>query len=142
MHPDRGILPRNHLEDACVKLDHLVILVSNLEASLPFYEALFTAVGWTKSRPHVWVDDTGIMVDIKQATDLARPYGRFAPGLNHMGVTAPDRAAVEAVARAMAAAGFEVPEIEIFDADEALFLKDPDGMRIEVTSYGTATRAG
>ena len=36
----------------------------------------------------------------------------------------------------MAEAGFEAPDVQTFDKDLALFLKDPDGMRIEITVYG------
>jgi hypothetical protein len=35
---------------------------------------------------------------------------------------------------AMAEAGFEVPEIQEFPDGSALFLKDADGMRIEILS--------
>ncbi len=122
-----------------MKLDHLVILVADVEASVRFYDALFAAIGWTKRRAHVWVDPAGVAIDLKPATPDTRPYDRYAPGLNHLGVTAPDRAAVDAVAAELAAAGFDVPAIQIFDdADYALFVKDPDGMRIEVTAYGAA----
>ena len=31
--------------------------------------------------------------------------------------------------------GYEVPEVQVFGEDVAIFLKDPDGMRIELTVY-------
>ena len=41
-------------------------------------------------------------------------------------------AAFEAVAARVAAAGFEVPAVQSFGEARALFLKDPDGLRLEV----------
>lgn len=119
-----------------MKLDHLVILVSNPDASVPFYDALFAAIGWTKLRDHVWRDPGGVAFECKPAAAESRPYERYAPGLNHLGVTAPSRAAVRAVAAQMDEAGFEVAPAQLLGDDYALFLRDPDGMRVEVTAYG------
>jgi hypothetical protein len=33
-------------------------------------------------------------------------------------------------------AGYDVPDIQVFGEDIAIFLKDPDGMRIELSVYG------
>ena len=118
-----------------MKLDHLVILVSDLDASLPWYAAVLGALGFEKTRDHVWLNADGQAIDLKQAEDLSRPYGRFAPGLNHTGFRARDLAALEAVRSEVAAAGFEVPEVQDFGDDRAVFLLDPDGMRIEVSAY-------
>ena len=60
---------------------------------------------------------------------------RYAPGLNHLGFTAPNREAVVAVKDSMTKAGFEVADIQEFEKGSALFLKDADGMRLEVSCY-------
>ena len=60
------------------------------------------------------------------------PYQRYAPGLNHIGFTAPDRDAISQVQDVMKDAGYEVPDVQNFGEGIALFLKDPDGMRIEL----------
>ena len=117
-----------------MKLDHLVILVSDLDKSLPWYAAVLGALGFEKTRDHVWLNADGQAVDLKQAEDLSRPYGRFAPGLNHTGFLAPSTAALETVRQTVAAAGFDVPEVQDFGDDRAVFLLDPDGMRIEVAA--------
>ena len=118
-----------------MKLDHIVILLSDLKSGLPFYEALLPLIGFTRSRDHVFGNQDEVYLDLKQAGKPQHHYERHAPGLNHLGFTAPDREAIEGVRQAMAAAGFEVPEIQEFGDGSALFLKDIDGMRIEVACY-------
>jgi catechol 2,3-dioxygenase-like lactoylglutathione lyase family enzyme len=118
-----------------MKLDHIVILFSDLEAGLPFYETLLPLIGFRKTRDHVFGNEDGVHLDLKQASLPEQRYRRHAPGLNHLGFTAADRAAIESVQQAMSAAGFEVPEIQEFSDGSAIFLKDKEGMRIEIASY-------
>jgi len=114
--------------------DHALVMVSDLERSLPWYAAVLGAIGFRKSRDHVWLNEAEQAIDLRQAED-DRPYLRRGVGLNHMAFRAGGHAEVERVAAEVAAAGFEAPEIQHFGADRALFLMDPDGMRIEVISY-------
>lgn len=115
-----------------MKLDHIVILLSDVDRCLPFYEALLPLLGFSKTRDHVFANDEGIHLDFRSAAEPDRGYHRYAPGLNHMGFTARDRTQIERIGKAMLAAGFEVPEIQEFEDGSALFLKDNDGMRIEI----------
>jgi lactoylglutathione lyase len=119
-----------------MELDHLVLAVSDLEASLPWYDELLPRLGFRKTRAHVWVNGQGFGFDLQQANEPGRGYARAGVGLNHLAVRAPSRAAVDEVARAMASVGFEVPAVQELDGAYALFLKDRDGMRIEVTFEG------
>ena len=116
-------------------LDHIVILVRSLDASLPWYSALLGLLGFEKSRDHVWYDGA-LAIDLKEAADGTADYERYAPGLNHLGFTAPDEATLDRVRDGMVAAGLEVPEKQRFGKETATFFKDPEGMRIEVTVYG------
>jgi catechol 2,3-dioxygenase-like lactoylglutathione lyase family enzyme len=118
-----------------MKLDHIVLLVGSLDRSLPWYEALLPLIGFAKSRDHVWGNGDEVYIDLKEATEPGEGYRRYGIGLNHMGFTAPDKAAVEAIAGAMSAAGFDVPKLQRFGDGFALFMKDPDGMRIEISYY-------
>ncbi|MCH4892302.1 glyoxalase [Sphingomonas sp. SFZ2018-12] len=118
-----------------MKLDHLVIMVRSLETSLPWYDAMLGLIGFTKSRDHVWGNEDGVYIDLKQAEPETRDYARYGPGLNHLGFTAPTLDILHAVRAGMAAAGFEVPDIQAFGDSTATFFKDPDGMRIEVSHY-------
>ncbi len=118
-----------------MKLDHIVILVRSLDASLPWYSALLSLLGFEKTRDHVWFDGE-IALDLKEADAGTPDYEPYAPGLNHLGFTAPNEAALDAVRDSMASAGFDVPDKQHFGGQAATFFKDPDGMRIEVTVYG------
>jgi catechol 2,3-dioxygenase-like lactoylglutathione lyase family enzyme len=118
-----------------MKLDHTVVMVRSLEASLPWYTTLLGLLGFEKTREHVWWNGE-VAIDLKEARPETPDYERYAPGLNHLGFTAPDETALDAVRDAMAGAGFEVPEKQRFGTDIATFFKDPEGMRLEVTVYG------
>ena len=119
-----------------MKLDHIVLLVGSLDASLPYYETLLPLIGFTKSRDHVWGNGDGVFIDFKEAGEPGEGYRRYGVGLNHLGFTAPSAEALAAVAEAMRAAGFAVPETQRLGDALALFMKDPDGMRFEITYYG------
>ncbi|HVJ69939.1 MAG TPA: VOC family protein [Sphingomicrobium sp.] len=118
-----------------LKLDHIVILVRSLEASLPWYATILGLLGFEKARENVWWNGE-VAIDVKEAKAKTRDYERFGPGLNHLGFTAAVEADLDRICDAMAVAGFEVPDKQQFGADIATFFKDPDGMRLEVTVYG------
>lgn len=118
-----------------MKLDHIVLMVSDLEASLPYYEALLPLLGFKKGRDYVWGNSEGIYFDFKEATEIGEGYKRYGVGLNHLGFTASSKEAVEKIAATMSAGGFEVPELQRLGNNYALFMKDRDGMRFEITYY-------
>lgn len=119
-----------------MKFDHLVILVRSLEVSLPWYETMLGLLGFKKSRDHVWAGENGVAIDLREAKAATNEYERFAPGLNHLGFTAEDESAHDALRNAMSEAGFEVPDKQVFGEEgTATFFRDPDGMRIEVAVY-------
>ena len=115
-----------------MKLDHIVLLVSDLPKSVRFYETLLPMLGFRKTADHVFGNAEEVYFDLRQAENLDHSYQRYAPGLNHIGFTAPDRDAIGNVQEVMKDAGFEVPDVQSFGDGIAVFLKDPDGMRIEL----------
>jgi catechol 2,3-dioxygenase-like lactoylglutathione lyase family enzyme len=121
-----------------MKLDHIVILLSDVQANIPFYEALLPLLGLRKTRDHVFVNEDGTHLDFRPAEEPEHGYRRYAPGLNHLSFSAPDRATLERIRQAMAGAGFDVPEIQTFPDGDAIFFKDADGMRVEVGVYDAA----
>ena len=118
-----------------MQLDHIVLLLGDLKASLPYYETLLPLLGFSKSRDHVWGNEHGVYLDFKQAGEVGDGYRRHGVGLNHLGFTAPSRDELDRVAAAMAAAGFDVPEVQDFGDAQALFMKDRDGIRFEISVY-------
>ena len=118
-----------------MRLDHIVLMLSDLEASLPYYEALLPLIGFARTRDHVWGNADGVHLDFKQASDADEGYRRYGVGLNHIGFTAPSRAIVDEIGATMRAAGFDVPEPQDFGEAYALFMKDRDGIRFEIAAY-------
>ena len=116
-------------------IDHAAILVGSLERSLPYYRALLPLLGFAETPEGSWRNGSGFSLKLAEADPGSRAYDRRGAGLNHLGFAAADREAVSAVARGMAAAGFDVPGIQPFGESAALFLADPDGLRFEVSFH-------
>jgi catechol 2,3-dioxygenase-like lactoylglutathione lyase family enzyme len=117
-------------------VDHAAILVGSLERSMPYYRALLPLLGFSETPEGLWRNGGGFSLKFGEADPGARPYDRNGAGLNHLGFAAADREAVLAVASGMRAAGFEVPDIQPFGEAAALFMKDPDGLRFELSFHG------
>lgn len=118
-----------------MKIDHITILVSSLDRSMPYYERLLPLVGFTRKKEHVWTDGEGFFFQFLQARPDTNPYERYAAGMNHLGFSAATPDQVHAIRSSMQAAGFEVPDVQNLGGATALFMKDPDGMRFEITYY-------
>ena len=116
-----------------MKIDHVTLLVSSLEASMPYYARLLPLLGFEKKRDHVWTAGDGFFFQFLQARPDTRPYERHGAGMNHLGFGAATPEQVHAIRREMAAAGFAVPEVQDLGGATALFMKDPDGIRFEIT---------
>ena len=118
-----------------MNLDHMNILVRSLAQSMPYYDTLLNLLEFEKVRDHIWQNADGFVFQFFQARSDTHPYERYGAGLNHLGfgVDSPDR--VNQIRDAMASAGFPVPEIQNLGGAQALFMKDPDGIRFEITYY-------
>jgi catechol-2,3-dioxygenase len=133
-----GILQRREAinEDAMAtpaKLDHFTLLVGSFAASMPYYDVLLPLLGFTKRDAQVWQHADGLYLQFGEARAETRPYERYGAGMNHVGFGVGDPEAVEKIRSAMSNAGFAVPEIQDHGGVRALFLKDPDGIRFEVS---------
>ncbi len=118
-----------------MKIDHLTLLVSSLERSMPYYESLLPLLGFVKKRDHVWSNPNGLFLQFNQAKSGTRPYERYGAGMNHVGFSAETPEQVHTIRDAMQLAGFEVPDIQHLNGAVALFMRDPDGIRFEITAY-------
>lgn len=116
-----------------LKLDHLTILSRSFEAEERFYGALLPLLGFTQTKRGIWSDGAGFFLQFLEAEPGTRAYERRGPGLNHFGFAAPDEAFVTHVREAMIAAGFDIQPIQDLDGTKALFMPDPDGLRVEVS---------
>lgn len=118
-----------------MKIDHLVIQLADLEVGMQFYDRLMPILGFKKQRDHVFGNEQDIFIDFRAARDAEHCYQRHAPGLNHLGLVVPSCAELRALQQGLADHDLEVPEIQSFSDGKALFIKDPEGMRIEVGCY-------
>ncbi len=119
-----------------MKIDHITLSVSSLERSMPYYGKLLPLIGFSKIRDHIWADEERLFffqfVEAKPGTS---PYERYGAGMNHLGFSASSPDQVHAIRRAMQDAGFAAPDIQDLRGAVALFMKDPDGIRFEITYY-------
>jgi lactoylglutathione lyase len=115
------------------RLDHLALRVSSFDRSMPYYDALLPLLGFEKQREHAWSDGNGLFLQFDEAEPGARDYDRYGAGVNHIGFCAASLSHVEAIRDGMRAAGFEAPEMQLLSGASALFMKDPDGLRFEIT---------
>jgi catechol 2,3-dioxygenase-like lactoylglutathione lyase family enzyme len=117
-------------------IDHVGFEVAELDRSTPFYDAVFHALGarrmfesehavaWGINEPLVWI------------VVRSRPP---APGYGHLALTASGKAAVDAAyAAGLANGGSDDGEPgrrpQYGSGYYAAYLRDPDGLRVEVVS--------
>ena len=114
-----------------MKLDHLVLLASNLADSARHYGIILPRFGFEKSRDWVWVNPDGIAIDLRSAED-PQVYKRYAPGLNHFAFSAGSQAEFDQIVSDLSAAGIDLPAVQTFGDAMAIFIPDPDGLRLEI----------
>jgi glyoxylase I family protein len=129
------------------RLGHLDLVVSSLEESLPFYRGLLGPLGWR------WVhevegergeaiqylfrrDGQGSIGLRAQQSETPPPHDRYAVGIHHLALDAGSRRAVDRAARWARERGVEIesgPEEYAYSPGYyAVFLSDPDGIKLEV----------
>ena len=124
-------------------LDHIVIYASNREKSGRFYARLLGMLGFEEGRGGVFVRD-GLFFDIRakgNGAGDAAPRQCGDPGVDRIGFKASSSEAVDAIKDEMDAAGFNGELFEFHLGDRALFLPDPDGVRIRITWYANPPAA-
>jgi catechol 2,3-dioxygenase-like lactoylglutathione lyase family enzyme len=115
-----------------MEIDHFVLAVSNLAASVAHYDRLFPILGFRKSRDHVWTNEQQIFIELRLARDPSRAYVRQGVGLNHLGVRATSRAHVDELVASLRAVGVDAPAPTTIEEAYVCFVPDPDGVRIEI----------
>lgn len=116
-------------------LDHLTILSRDPEAAASFYGFLLPRIGFAQKKRGIWANAGGLHIQFAKAKEGTGDYGRYAPGLNHFGFTAPSAEAVETLAAELEAAGIEARLQHFEPGITALFVPDPDGLRVEISYY-------
>jgi glyoxylase I family protein len=142
-------------------LSHIDLTVGDPARAIPFYAALFEALGWRRMRvelpefqgeqPHraCWFTrgpdgvHFGIEVRPGRGENARRPVDRYAPGMHHMAFHAESQERVDAVHAAVVAAGGDVldPPADYSGHPSygpgyyAAFFADPDGIKLELVHF-------
>lgn len=121
-------------------IDHIQLIVRDIDASRRFYNAVFAAIGIPiagEGKDYFWADELFI-----STADSEAAAGKLT-GRHHIAFQAKDRAMVDA----FYAAGLEAGGVDNGKPGErpyhpgyyAAFLLDPDGNNIEAVHHGEAT---
>lgn len=128
-----------------IGIDHIYIAVSDLDRSEAFYDRVFVdALEFRKNKfalegdPHIQYFNRHFGYVLRPSrTSTANDAD--APGLHHFCLRVATVADVVAVATQLRFAGIAASEAELYTAYApdywAMFVTDPDGIRLEVTNY-------
>jgi glyoxylase I family protein len=129
------------------RVDHVDLVVGSLERSLPFYRELLGPLGWR------WVHETegergetihylfgfagrGAIGLRAQRSGRAQSHDRYSVGIHHLAINAGSRRAVDRAARWARNHDVEIEsgpqEYAYQPGYYAVFLYDPDGLKIEI----------
>ena len=116
-------------------IDHVGYEVSDLEVSGRFYDALFFALGIRRLHENDYVIGWGVTEPVFWLTARTEP----APGYGHLAFRASGKAAVDAAHAAGVAAGGTDdgppgPRAQYGPRYYAGYLRDPDGLRVEIVA--------
>jgi catechol 2,3-dioxygenase-like lactoylglutathione lyase family enzyme len=123
-------------------IDHIQLVVRDIEASRRFYKAVFAVLGIPvggDEKDYFWADELFI-----STTDSQAALGKLT-GRHHLAFQAKDRAMVDAFyAGGLKAGGVDngkPGERPYHPGYYAAFLLDPDGNNIEAVFHGEANRS-
>jgi glyoxylase I family protein len=129
-------------------VDHVDLVVSSIDRSLPFYRDLLAPLGWVgvvqqqgergETIHYLYGPDWGGSLGLRESqseTDDS-PHDRYAIGLHHLAIEAPTRTAVDRAANWLGREGAEIDggagERRYTPGYYAVFFFDPDGLKLEV----------
>jgi glyoxylase I family protein len=124
-------------------INHLDLTVSDLERSVAFYDQILGALGYVRSGEYAgevpnWTLRLGSLsmsIGLHAARTKAT-HDRYSPGLHHLAFHATSRNEVDeihALALSAGAVVLDAPaEYDYTPGYYALFLADPDGLKLEV----------
>jgi len=128
-------------------IDHVDLVVSSLERSIPFYEGLLRFLGYVEIGDIVGeqgervvymsrhLTDGSIGLRERRSPDGPATHDRYALGLHHVAFSVADRETVDEIAawakEAEAETEGEPREYDYTPGYYAVFIHDPDGIKLE-----------
>ena len=126
-------------------MQHVDLVVSSIERSLPFYRELLAPLGFHRigevegeRGETIWyLSGAASAIGLREAqTPSEGPYDRYRVGLHHLAFEAQSRGAVNERAGWLRAQGAEIEsgpeEYAYLPGYYAVFFYDPDGMKLEI----------
>jgi catechol 2,3-dioxygenase-like lactoylglutathione lyase family enzyme len=126
-------------------MQHVDLVVSSIERSLPFYRDLLAPLGFHRigevegeRGETIWyLSGAASAIGLREAqTPSEGPYDRYRVGLHHLAFEAHSRGAVNERAGWLRAQGAEIEsgpeEYAYLPGYYAVFFYDPDGMKLEI----------
>jgi catechol 2,3-dioxygenase-like lactoylglutathione lyase family enzyme len=127
-----------------IGIDHIYIAVSELTRSEKFYDRVFLNLGFRKNQfpiggdPHIQYYNRHFGY-VLRPSKTQQPHDPYAPGLHHFCLRVDSVEDVHAAAKVLRDVGVEVSEPSLYPQYApdyvAIFLTDPDGLRLEITNY-------
>jgi glyoxylase I family protein len=128
-----------------MSVQHVDLVVSSVERSLPFYRELLAPLGFHRigevegeRGETIWyLSGAASAIGLREAqTPSQGPYDRYRVGLHHLAFEARSRGAVNERAGWLRAQGAEIEsgpeEYAYLPGYYAVFFYDPDGMKLEI----------
>ena len=131
-------------------IDHLDLVVRDLERSVAFYRALLAPLGYTREGPIVGERGEHVLyfghesgsgagaIGLRQTQSANRPtgYDRYAVGAHHVAFAASSREVVDERAAWLREVGATIEsgpkEYDYTPGYYAVFFYDPDGIKLEI----------
>jgi catechol 2,3-dioxygenase-like lactoylglutathione lyase family enzyme len=129
-------------------IDHLDLVVTDLERSLEFYRGLLGPLGYVREgviagergERVIYLNRVGgggsLSLRQRQSPAHAVPYDRYAVGIHHIAFAAASRTAVDERARWLGERGAMIEsgpgEYDYTPGYYAVFFYDPDGIKLEI----------
>ena len=127
-----------------IGIDHVYITVSDLDRSEKFYDVVMEILGFRKGRfqigaeKHVQYFNRHFGFVLRPAR-VTGPHDPYAPGLHHFCLRVESEKDVREAADTLKERGISVSEPRRYPEYApdyfAVFLTDPDGVRLEITNY-------
>ncbi len=132
---------------------HVDLVVSSIERSLAFYSELLGPLGYHsvgevvgERGETIWyLSGPGTAIGLRQAQSDSEPYDRYRIGLHHLAFEAGSRGEVDECAEWLRSQNVQLEsepqEYTYIPGYYAVFLYDPDGLKLEIVHVPGLTAA-
>jgi glyoxylase I family protein len=132
-----------------IGIDHIYISVSDLSSAEAFYDRVLLNLNFRKNKfvidgaAHIQYYNRHFGYVLRPSRTL-RDHDPYSPGMHHFCLRVDSIEDVHAAAVALRGAGVDVSEPKLYPEYApdyaAIFFRDPDGLRLEITNYRAERR--